>query len=128
MQSIREHLDDGLVSSFRSFALFGTGGIGKTQTALSYAHEKSESGVDAVLWLNCETGLAISRSFFEIASLLQLDGVSEDESSDQNKFLVLKWLRKTGKSPAATIHPVGPEETSLANQQAISGELAHYYG
>ena len=97
LQAIRDHLDEGAFSGFSSFALYGTGGIGKTQTALSYAHERANNGVDAVLWLNCETGLAIARSFYEIAAMLRLEGLSEDESSDKNRFLVLKWLRTTGQ-------------------------------
>lgn len=96
LKAIRDHLDEGAFSGFSSFALYGTGGIGKTQTALSYAHERANNGVDAVLWLNCETGLAIARSFYEIAAMLRLEGLSEDENSDKNRFLVLKWLRTTG--------------------------------
>ena len=92
-----ELLEQSENSGFKSHALFGTGGIGKTQTALSYAHERADEWIDAVLWLNCETGLAVARSFNKVAVMLQLEGLAEDESSDQNKFLMLNWLRKTGK-------------------------------
>lgn len=106
LRAIREHLDQEPASGFRSFALFGTGGIGKTQTALAYAHEKINGGVDAVLWLNCETSLSLARSFYEIAAMLQLEGLAEDENSDQNRFLVLKWLRKTCKFITGSTPPL----------------------
>lgn len=61
---------------------------------------KANAGVDAVLWLNCETSLSITRSFCEISVMLQLKGLAEDENSDQNRFLILKWLRKTRKLDA----------------------------
>lgn len=40
-------------------------------------------------------GLSLARSFYHVAEMLQLEGLSQDEHSDQNRFLVLKWLRKT---------------------------------
>ena len=99
IQEVRTHLDATLsTKEFRSFALYGMGGIGKTQTALAFAHEQVSNGVEAVLWINCETGLSIARSFYVVAEMLQLEGLSQDENSDQNRFLVLKWLRKTCKS------------------------------
>jgi len=98
LEHIRNHFGDILtLTSFCSFALYGTGGIGKTQTALSFAHEQASKGLSAILWLNCETGLSIAQSFYEVADMLQLEGISEDVSTNQNRFLVLKWLRKTCK-------------------------------
>lgn len=96
---VRKYLNsaDG-ASEFRSLALCGTGGIGKTLTALYYAHERAENDTAAVLWLNCKTGLSLARSFYEVAVMLKLEGVATDENTDQNKFIVLKWLRNTSKS------------------------------
>ncbi len=99
LNEIRKHLDHNTATvSFRSFALYGTGGIGKTQTALCYAYKQKDAGTEAILWFNCETGLSLSRSFADAAALLQLEGASEDETSEQNKLLVLRWLRRTGES------------------------------
>lgn len=96
---VRKYLNsaDG-ASEFRSLALCGTGGIGKTLTALYYAHERAENDTAAVLWLNCKTGLSLARSFYEVAVMLKLEGVATDENTDQNKFIVLKWMRNTSKS------------------------------
>jgi hypothetical protein len=103
LKKVRSHFSDILTKKrFCSFALYGTGGIGKTQTALHFAHEQVANGVEAVLWLNCETGLSIAQSFYEVADMLHLDGLSEDVNTSQNRFLVLKWLRKTCKAFLST--------------------------
>jgi hypothetical protein len=80
--------------TFRSWAISGMGGTGKTQVALAYAHERRTNGIPAVFWINCETGLAISRSLTDIASRVDPEGVVADDDSDQNQFLVMKWLRQ----------------------------------
>jgi hypothetical protein len=99
LETIAMHLGEDIsTDKFQSFALYGTGGIGKTQTALAYAYQQKDMGMDAVLWFNCETGLSLARSFRDVASLLHLEGASEDETSEQNQFLVLKWLRRTNKA------------------------------
>ena len=99
LASIRQHLDfDPASPRFRSFALYGSGGIGKTQLALAYAHEQVQARVQAVIWVNCETGLSIARSFAAISEMLELEGRIADENSDQNRTLVMKWIRKTGLS------------------------------
>jgi ATP-dependent Clp protease ATP-binding subunit ClpA len=98
--SIRKHLDvDRTSPRFQSFALYGSGGIGKTQLALAYAHEQVQKQVQAVIWINCETGLSIARSFAAVSDLLELDGRIADENSDQNRTLVMSWLRKTSEIP-----------------------------
>lgn len=100
LNTLRKNLDhDPRILTFRSWAIWGMGGIGKTQVALAYAHERREKGIPAVFWINCETGLAISRSFTEIASRLELEGAIADDDSDQNQFLVIKWLRRTSMFP-----------------------------
>ena len=80
----------------RSLALWGTGGIGKTQIALAYARERKEKGVKAIFWISCETQMARNQGYTEVALLLGLQGASE-ESHDQNRLLVTKWLQTTGE-------------------------------
>ena len=96
LEAIEEEL--GLLKAkeeFRGFALYGTGGMGKTQTALAYAYKQVADGVSVVLWLNCETRLSMARSFHEIAKMLKFPGLSQNEHSDQNQYLVLDWIRRT---------------------------------
>jgi hypothetical protein len=84
---------------FRSWALWGVGGIGKSQTALEYAHQRISDGVQAVFWVRGETALDMNKSFTEIALVLGLKGAVEG-NDDHNKYLVTKWLQKTGNSSA----------------------------
>jgi hypothetical protein len=86
----QEHPHQGV----KSYALWGTGGIGKTQVALAYAYRATDRGTEAVFWVNCQTGLSIARSFTEIATVLELEGILADENSEQNRLLVLKWFRR----------------------------------
>ena len=90
-----------------SFVLWGMGGIGKTQIAAQYAHQSYVSGTQAVLWVNCETGLSISKSFKEIVQLLHLSGPVVDDNSDQNRLRVLQWLSKAGMLEDLCHHEVG---------------------
>lgn len=98
MEGLRHHLDATLArSQFCSFALWGRGGVGKTQMALAFAHEQVSHGVEAVLWIDCETRLTLARSFSFVASILQLEGHSQHEETPQNRLIVLRWLRTTSK-------------------------------
>lgn len=98
LEHIANYLGSGpATGKFRSFALYGTGGIGKTQIALAYAYQQKDMGMEVVLWFNCETGLSMARSFRDAASLLCLEGAVDDETSEHNKLLVLKWFRRTSE-------------------------------
>ncbi|KAF4988914.1 hypothetical protein F66182_16672, partial [Fusarium sp. NRRL 66182] len=81
--------------TIKSLALWGTGGVGKTQIALEYAYQRVDAGLESVLWVNCETGLSVARSFTQIAKSLKLEGVMDDENTDKNRHLVLTWFRNT---------------------------------
>lgn len=74
------------------------GGIGKTQTALAYAHERTKDGIPAVFWVKAETKIDIDLSFTSIATLLDLKGLVIDGDLDQNRFLIMRWLQNTRKS------------------------------
>lgn len=93
---IREQLDHDLDRPrFLSYAVWGMGGIGKTQLALSYAHERAEKGIPVVIWINSETLLDIYQSYTDIAERLDLKDMKKDASGNQNQFAVTKWLQKT---------------------------------
>jgi hypothetical protein len=98
MANIRLILDhDADALQFQSLALFGLGGIGKTQTALAYAHEQREKKLPAVFWINSEGPLDILQGFSTIAFKLGLCAASDSQRYEQNKILVLDWLQTTGK-------------------------------
>lgn len=79
----------------KSWALWGMGGIGKTQIALAYAYERLEQGLQALFWVKSETLLDISQGFTDIAITLNINGVSPDGDHEQNRYLVMRWLQKT---------------------------------
>ncbi|KAI1391090.1 TPR-like protein [Hypoxylon trugodes] len=67
-------------SSTKSIALFGMGGVGKTQLALQYAHESVDK-YDIILWVAADNVITIGQSLRGIAQGLQLCQ-SPDEIQD----------------------------------------------
>ncbi|KAF1844988.1 Tetratricopeptide-like helical [Cucurbitaria berberidis CBS 394.84] len=81
--------------SFRSLAIYGLGGVGKSTVALKYARAKFElAELDAVFWVYSETSNSIKQSFTDIALRLRLPGV-DTGNHDENRLLVLYWLQQT---------------------------------
>ncbi|KAI0104454.1 hypothetical protein F4814DRAFT_430828 [Daldinia grandis] len=77
-----------------SMALYGLGGIGKTQIALAYAYRKLND-LDAVFWISAENTYTIQQSFSRIAtSALKLPR-AVPQANQQNMILVLDWLQNT---------------------------------
>ena len=72
--------------------LIGLGGIGKTQTAIEYAHRYHEE-YDAVLWVNAASELDIKAGYEKIAKLLRLP---HDVNDPDNVLTAVKhWLGAT---------------------------------
>jgi hypothetical protein len=81
----------------RALALYGLGGIGKSQVALKYAQKMTQQrSLDAVLWIYSETATALGHSFTNVAQRLELPGAHE-QHHEKNKMLVLDWLQRTSK-------------------------------
>ncbi|ETI19374.1 hypothetical protein G647_09206 [Cladophialophora carrionii CBS 160.54] len=78
-----------------SWAIWGIGGIGKTQIALAYAYEQLDQGLQAIFWVRSQTPLDIAQGFTEIAMSLQMKGAIADGDHEQNRYLVMKWLHST---------------------------------
>ncbi|KAI1462266.1 TPR-like protein [Annulohypoxylon moriforme] len=82
-------------SSTKSIALFGMGGVGKTQLALQYIYQNLDT-YGVILWIAADNIIAIDHSFREVAQGLHLD-------QDKNKFQdsgdaiwkVKNWLNTT---------------------------------
>jgi hypothetical protein len=83
--------------SFRSLALYGLGGVGKTTVALKYAENKLHRGeLDALFWVYSEKLVSLKQSFTNIALRLKLpDARSGDH--EENRAVVLNWLQQTRK-------------------------------
>ena len=81
----------------RIFALWGMGGVGKTQIALHYA-SSSRDQYDATLWISADSSLQMLQSFRDVAvrlGLIESDQESEDSMSAMMK--VKQWLTETGE-------------------------------
>ncbi|TRX96272.1 hypothetical protein FHL15_002996 [Xylaria flabelliformis] len=85
-------------TSSRSVALFGMGGVGKTQIALQYAHQSIEK-YDVVLWIFADSSITIGQSFRDIARGLQLCQTPEEvQDSAAAVWKVKNWLSSTSSS------------------------------
>ncbi|RYC57267.1 hypothetical protein CHU98_g8943 [Xylaria longipes] len=85
-------------SSPRSMALFGMGGVGKTQLALQYAHQSIEK-YDVILWILADSSITIGQSFRDIARGLQLCQTPEEvQDSAAAVWKVKNWLGSTSSS------------------------------
>ncbi|KXS94298.1 hypothetical protein AC578_6784 [Pseudocercospora eumusae] len=85
----------------RSIALFGIGGIGKTQVAVEYAYRAQQKQTyDAILWVNAQSSERIVQSFMDIALNLGLIVQNSIEAKDRivARDLVLGWLSKPIKN------------------------------
>ncbi|EEP78975.1 predicted protein [Uncinocarpus reesii 1704] len=81
--------------SFRSLALYGIGGVGKSSVALRYAETRiHRKELDAMLWVAAEKEVTLRQSFTDFAMRLKLPG-AQPKDHDQNRTLVLDWLQNT---------------------------------
>jgi hypothetical protein len=79
LERLRDQLVRGGTAVVVAQALYGMGGVGKTQIALEYAH-RFKADYDLVWWIPAEDGSQISQSFAELAGRLGLhvgDNVGE---------------------------------------------------
>ncbi|KAI1420538.1 NB-ARC and TPR domain protein [Xylaria sp. FL1777] len=80
---------------FRSLALYGIGGVGKSSVALRYAESRiHRKELDAMFWIASEKEVTIRQSFTDIAVRLKLPN-AQPKDHDQNRTLVLDWLQDT---------------------------------
>lgn len=98
LQAVREALHSAKQGrSLKSFALYGIGGVGKTQIALQYA-KQSRDIYNAILWVAADNSISVGQSFREIAYNLGL--VENDEEVQDAVKAILKvknWLLETSK-------------------------------
>lgn len=77
----------------RTFALYGPGGMGKTQVACEFVY-RHRSDFDAILWVNADNEARLLEDFNKIALKL---GLVEKDSSDARDYgytreVVKRWL------------------------------------
>ena len=85
-------------TSFRSVALYGLGGVGKSTIASTYVERKfGEHVYDIILWVRGEKSSSLRQSFTDIAVRLKLLG-AQPQTHDENLISVQDWFQSTGKS------------------------------
>lgn len=81
----------------RSIALWGMGGIGKSQIALEFASRQDSAELPIILWIPSEKETEVATAFNKAAQKLNLPGVLPSNTPDRNRDLVLEYLQRTGK-------------------------------
>ncbi|KAG9254828.1 P-loop containing nucleoside triphosphate hydrolase protein [Emericellopsis atlantica] len=82
-------------SMLKSIALFGLGGVGKTQIAVQYAYQNMDK-FDIILWVAADNAISIAQSFRTIAEGLGLVGsVEEVKDAAVSIYKVKSWLATT---------------------------------
>ena len=104
-------------------ALLGTGGTGKTQLAVGFAHAMwSARAVDLVAWVPAGSRGAIIAGYARAAADLGL--VADDEPADRAARRFLDWLRTTGQRWAVILDDVAsPVDIDELWPQGPAGEV-----
>ncbi len=96
IQAVLAFRDDDL--RIRSVALWGTGGIGKSQIALEFASRQETTNLPIILWIPSEKETKIASAFNKASQKLNLPGVLPSNTPDRNRDLVLEYLQRTCES------------------------------
>ena len=93
LRAIQQVLDaDDAVPELKVFALYGMGGVGKTQLALHYALE-SKRRFDTILWIAADTTLSIENSLRDATEALGLSQSSNNGTKNLSAVSLVKdWL------------------------------------
>jgi tetratricopeptide (TPR) repeat protein len=89
-ETVLDELHQALQNGNEPQALFGLGGVGKTQTAVEYAYRYSYE-YDAVFWVKAETESSLVSGFVEIARLLNLP-LKDAQDENETVQAVRRWL------------------------------------
>ncbi|CAM1507781.1 Fc.00g046290.m01.CDS01 [Cosmosporella sp. VM-42] len=99
-------------TSLKSIALFGMGGVGKTQIAIQYAYRNLEK-FDVLLWVAADNAIAIGQSCRTIADGLGLLGSDEEMKDAAAAIYKIKTWLATTKSTYLVIFDNADDLTAL---------------
>ncbi|CAA9366238.1 MAG: hypothetical protein AVDCRST_MAG93-7999, partial [uncultured Chloroflexia bacterium] len=80
----------------RIAALWGLGGVGKTQVAAAYAFRHAEN-MHVVWWLQAQSDATITSDYVVLARALQLPGADAQDQT-QVAAAAIRWLERSGQS------------------------------
>ncbi|UNI18783.1 hypothetical protein JDV02_005033 [Purpureocillium takamizusanense] len=80
---------------FKSVALVGMGGVGKTQTAIQFAYRNLDK-FDVIMWISADNAISIGQAFRTIAvGLHLLENEEEEANAAAATYKVKTWLATT---------------------------------
>ena len=91
LQSLRQRLIPGEKATALTQSISGLGGIGKTQTAVEYAHRYGEQ-YEAVLWIQADSQEVAMVGLLRLAT--EVLGLPEQQEAEQQIAAVMRWLQK----------------------------------
>jgi hypothetical protein len=95
-EKLDQLLGPATTGSFRSVALYGLAGVGKSTIVSTYVERRYDEGIyDTVLWVRSEKPTLMRQSFSDIAMRLKLPG-AQPQNHDENLLLVQEWFQTTG--------------------------------
>jgi hypothetical protein len=102
------------------FALCGSGGVGKTQTALTYVFEAMEE-FQAVLWTHSSTQTRLLECFAGFAVELGLISGEDEALKDSTACadILMRWLNMTGMGPKYVLSRTSLIKYAYRNTMAL---------
>lgn len=95
---------------FRSIAIHGMAGVGKSSIASTYMETRyKENNYDVCLWVRGEKPASLRQSFTDVALRLKLPGAHQ-QNPDDNLNLVQDWFQYTGKINAGVVNRISREK------------------
>ena len=93
LETLRKKLLDQVPKEYRHrIALYGMGGIGKTQIALEYVYT-NKTNYDRIYWISATNQASLFSGYQEIAKIAELKLAPDSGPVDITK-IVLRWLRQ----------------------------------
>src|SRR5271168_2761421 len=93
LQTVEDMLSEVVLRQYNHrVALYGMGGVGKTQTAIAYVYA-SRDKYDRIYWISAATEAALQSGFQEIGSRSGCAPANDNSDPKQTATIVRAWLQ-----------------------------------